>query len=67
MKTVTSSPNQLVGVSTRDCFGIPTCEYSPKFFAGMGFTNDGYYVYPLGLEERKWDEMALCHWGSTGE
>ena len=32
LKTVTSSPNQLVRMSTRDSFGLPTCGYSPNSF-----------------------------------
>lgn len=58
LKTVAPSPNQLVGMNIREFFGIPTCEYFPKFFPGASFKNDGYYLYPLGLKGRKWGEMV---------
>lgn len=58
MKTFGPSPFQLVGMSTRESFGIPACEYSPRFHPGMGFRNDGYYLYPVGLKGSKWGEMV---------
>lgn len=58
LKTVGPSPIQLVGINTRESFGIPACEYSPKFLPGMGFRNDGYYLYPVSLKGRKWGEMV---------
>lgn len=58
LRRVGPSPNQLVGICTRESSGVHTCGYSPRFIPSTGFRNDGHYLYPLSLKGRKWGDMA---------